>query len=104
MTRIVFPAVLLLAGYYAVFGGEYSVADLDRTRVQVEQAAVELAELETDARRLEARVTALETDPRTLERLAREDIGMIRDGEVLYRFADGGETRTSEVDRGDGGR
>ncbi len=104
MTRIVFPAVFLLAGYYAVFGGEYSVADLDRTRVQVEQAAGELAELETEARRLEARVTALETDPRTLERLAREDIGMIRDGEVLYRFADGGVPRTSEVDTRDGGR
>jgi cell division protein FtsB len=27
-------------------------------------------------------------DARTLETLAREEIGMIREGEVLYRFAD----------------
>jgi cell division protein FtsB len=102
--RLAFPAVLLLAVYYAVFGGEYSVADLDRTRVQVEQAARELHELEAEARRLEARVTALETDARTLERLAREDIGMIREGEVLYRFADGGEPRMPEVDTRNDGR
>lgn len=104
MTRIAFPAVLLLAVYYAVFGGEHSVAELDRTRVQVEQAARELADLEAEARRLQARVTALETDARTLERLAREDIGMIREGEVLYRFADGVAPRTPEVDTRNSGR
>ena len=27
------------------------------------------------------------TDPAVLERLAREHFGMIREGEVLYRFA-----------------
>jgi len=99
--RLAFPAVLLLAGYYAVFGGEYSVADLNRTRALVEEASLELAELQAEANRQEERVAALETDPRTLERLAREDFGMIRDGEVLYRFAEGGEVRTPEVDMGD---
>ena len=29
---------------------------------------------------------SLESDPATLERLARERYGMIKDGEVLYRF------------------
>jgi cell division protein FtsB len=31
-------------------------------------------------------VNALENDPATQERVAREQFGMIRDGEILYRI------------------
>ena len=44
---------------------------------------------------LRGRVEALENDPQTIETLARERFGMIRDGEVLYRFAEESEGRGS---------
>ncbi|TVP42344.1 MAG: septum formation initiator family protein [Gemmatimonadales bacterium] len=104
MRRVLFPAVLLLAAYFAVFGGEYGVADVRQTRALAAEAAQELAGIQEETRRLELRVEALEEDPRTLETLARERFGMIRDGEVLYRFAVGGPARTGEVDTSHSGR
>ena len=37
---------------------------------------------------LRARADSLENDPAAVERLAREQYGMIREGEVLYRFVE----------------
>ncbi len=98
MRRLIFPAVLLVAGYYAVFGGEYSLLDtldVDRERL----AAMETLEaMNHRADSLRLRADSLEQDDRTLETLARERFGMIRDGEILYRFA-GGEATHPEEDR-----
>jgi cell division protein FtsB len=104
MRRVLFPSVLLLAVYFAVFGGEYGMADVRQTRALAAEAAMELAGLQEEARRLELRVQALEEDPRALETLARERFGMIRDGEVLYRFAVGSPIPTGEVDTSGSGR
>jgi cell division protein FtsB len=72
--------------YYAVLGGEYSAFDLLRLgqMQEREQAALEVARVEVDS--LRARATLLESDPATIERVARERFGMVRDGELLYRF------------------
>ena len=89
LKRLVFPVLLVLAGYYAVFGGEHSWLDLRRARSAVAVESVELAEIRVEIDSLRARAESLENDPATLERLARERYGMIRDGEILYRFVDG---------------
>ncbi len=88
LRRLVLPALLGLAAYYAVFGGDYSVPDLLSVQAEVVEAEDRRSALAEEVRQLEARVDALENDPATLERLARERFGMIRDGEVLYRFAE----------------
>lgn len=87
LKRLVVPVLLLLAAYYAVFGGEYSVFELREARVDVvdEQARLKQARLEIDS--LRAELDMLEHDPATIERIAREDYGMVRAGEALYRFA-----------------
>lgn len=88
LKRLVMPGLLLTAGYFAVFGGEYSVFELREARADVlrEQARLERARLEIDSLRIE--LDKLEHDPATIERIAREDYGMVREGETLYRFAD----------------
>jgi cell division protein FtsB len=88
LTRAVVPGLALIALYYAVFGGEYSVFELRATRaaLEVERGALEALRLEIDS--LSAWADSLENDPATIERIAREDFGMIREGETLYRFAD----------------
>lgn len=87
LKRVVLPALLALAVYYAVFGGEYSIFELRQARIDIERADIELAELRARVDSLRARADALENDPATLERIARERFGMIREGETLYRFA-----------------
>ena len=96
LKRFVLPGLLLLAAYYAVFGGEYSIFEVRRARAEVEQARTELAELELRIDSLRARADSLENDDATLERIARERFGMIREGETLYRFAEPSETDGEE--------
>jgi cell division protein FtsB len=84
-------AALLLAGL-AVQAGEYSTLDWLRLRRQLaeERRAVQALEGELDSLARLAR--ALETDPVAQERAAREQFGMIRRGELLYRLVPPADT------------
>lgn len=77
-------AVVLLG--LAVLGGEYNVVDWLKLRSQLAVERAALAQLEQEIDSLEALARALETSPEVQERVAREEFGMIRDGELLYRL------------------
>ena len=73
--------VVGVALYYAIWGGDYSVWDLRRIH---EQTAVETERFQQAAQELDslrALAARLETDPGTIERVARERFGMIKQGE-----------------------
>ena len=88
MKRVILPALIGLAVYFALFGGEYSVFEVRRARAERVGLEQRLMELERTNDSLRAWVEALESDSATIERLARERYGMIREGEVLYRIAE----------------
>jgi cell division protein FtsB len=79
-------AVLTGAVLYGIFGGEYGTLDWLALRrdEQEERAAIARLTEEVDSLRRYAR--QLQTDRKLLERLARENFGMIREGEYLYRI------------------
>ena len=79
-------AVLAVALYYAALGGEYSALDLLRLRRDRRAAEDELARTRREVDSLKVQSGRLERDPATIERVARERFGMIREGETLYRF------------------
>jgi cell division protein FtsB len=87
VTSAIVPGLILVAAYYALFGGEYSLLELRAARDAVLVERSELALLEQQIDSLAAWSDSLRNDPVTLERIAREQFGMIRDGETLYRFA-----------------
>ena len=95
LKRYTLPAILGLALYFALFGGEHTHLELLEARSAIEEESQALAELHLKVDSLEARADSLENDPATLERVARERYGMIREGEILYRFA---EPADSEAD------
>ncbi len=88
MRRVILPALLGLALYYALFGGEYSVFELRRARIEREREAAVLAERRRQIDSLRAWADSLNVDSATLERIARERFGMIQEGEILYRYAE----------------
>ena len=76
------------AAYYALFGGEYSLFEarkLERERAREQQR---LTEARLEVTTLRARADSLQHDSATLERIAREKYGLIKEGERLYRFVD----------------
>ena len=67
-------------------GGEYSTLDWLQLRAQLADARRSVRELEVALDSLDRLARALETDPWAQERAAREQFGMIRKGETLYRL------------------
>lgn len=86
LKRFVLPALIGLATYFVLFGGEYSLFEVRRARADRAEQAERLAEVERVNDSLRAWGDSLEADSATIERVARERYGMIRDGEVLYRI------------------
>jgi cell division protein FtsB len=83
----------------AVFGfagGEYSTIDWWKLRQSVRQEEQAVARLRLEIDNLTEEAVALETDPATQERVAREALGMLRPGEILYRVERGEGRRERE--------
>jgi cell division protein FtsB len=97
---------VFLAGalYFALFGGDYSYFELRRVRREqaAEQLRLEQSRAEVEA--LKAREDSLLHDSATIERIARERYGLIRDGERLYRFVQDSAGAESAKGQGPGAR
>ena len=76
-------AIGLLA--LAAWGGEYGTADWITIRRQLADERARVAGLRVELDSLARLANDLETNPVVQERVAREQFGMIRDGETLYR-------------------
>jgi len=88
MTAGAQAALAAAAVYFALFGGEYGAGEIRAMERHAETLEARVAEMRGAVDSLRAWADRLERDPATLERVARERYGMIRDGEVLYRFVE----------------
>jgi cell division protein FtsB len=79
-------AMVALALLFAVQGGEYSTWDFLTLRREEADEKGRIAELRKEVDSLEKEAVAIERDPATQERLARELYGMLRKGEFVYNI------------------
>ena len=89
--RAIFLLWLLGGGaalWFAVQGGEYGTVDLIRQRGQRARLDREIDSLRRAVDSLTRYKQQVLTDPATQERIAREEFGMIRGKELLYRITD----------------
>jgi cell division protein FtsB len=94
--RLIFALILLGGLFFAVQGGEYSTMDLWRQRERQKLLFAQTDSLSREVDSLRKMVKAIQTDPATQERIAREEFGMIRGNkEILYRFGDSAETTST---------
>lgn len=78
--------VFLSAVVFALAGGEYGTLDWLELRRQEREEARAIADLTFEVDSLKRYARAVETDRRLMEQIAREEFGMIRKGEFLYRL------------------
>jgi cell division protein FtsB len=81
-------AVLAVAGVLLImavtaFFGKKGVMDLRRDRRTLASQAERIRELESRKARLESEIVRLETDPRAVEKAAREKLGLVEPGEKV---------------------
>jgi cell division protein FtsB len=87
VTRGQWVALAVFAGgvLFGAFGGEYGTLDWWQLHQQVKEERAAIARLTVQIDSLAKEANALEHDPAEQERVAREQFGMIRPGEILYR-------------------
>ena len=79
---------LLALLVHDVFGTHGFLA-MRRTRAEIEKVQRDIDRLSKENLELAEEVKALKSDPRYIEKIAREDLGLARDGEVIIRIPQG---------------
>jgi cell division protein FtsB len=84
-TAAVTVAVLAVAAGLAVYGGN-GVLRVRAIRAEIQALEREVSSLRERSDKLAATVDKLRNDPAYIEKLAREDLGYVREGETVLKF------------------
>jgi cell division protein FtsL len=56
-----------------------------RSQREVSEVQSQIQEMDSENQRLQERVNALKSDPEAIERIAREEMGLARPGEYIFK-------------------
>lgn len=76
---------LVLLALQDIFGA-HGVLAMRQTQLRAADIRQQIKQLDDENRKLEARVKALKTDSTTIERIAREENGLARPGEFIFKI------------------
>ncbi|HMK51025.1 MAG TPA: septum formation initiator family protein [Thermodesulfobacteriota bacterium] len=91
---IVIP--LLIIGILTFFG-EKGILHLLRLQKELVRIKEKNTKLEVENQKLKEEVKRLQTDKRYIEEIARKELGMVKEGEIIYQF-DSPSTRKGGAD------
>jgi len=83
--REILMLALLVLGIHDVFGA-HGVLAMRRTQTEMEQLHSDIARLNDENGKLTSEVKSLKTDPKSIERIAREEMGLARPGEMIFKL------------------
>lgn len=83
--RTILGIVVIALAIHDVFGPHGFLA-MRRTQDEIEQFSAEMQKLNQENQSLSDEVTSLKSDPRLIERIAREDMGLARPGEMIFKL------------------
>ncbi len=78
--------LLLMALVAHVLFGEHGFLAMRREQKEVEKLRQEISKLNDDNQKLSGEIQALKTDPQLIERIAREEMGLARHGELIFKL------------------
>ena len=84
--------LLLLLLQYRLWLAEGGLAEVVRLRERIESERERNEMLEARNHSLEQQVLELQSGKRVIEQRAREDLGLIKEGEIYYQFPSNQET------------
>lgn len=83
--RTILGLAILALAIHDVFGPHGFLA-MRRTRKEIQQFSAEMQQLNKENQALSQEVLSLKSDPRLIERIAREDMGLARPGELIFKL------------------
>lgn len=83
---IVILAIGVLALVVHDVFGDHGFLAMRRNQKQAEKLQQEIQQLDQENQRITGEVEALKTDPRAIERIAREQMGLAKPGEYVIRL------------------
>ena len=79
--------LLLAVAMHGVFG-PYGFLSMRRTQAEIQRLQDDMQRLNKENAALSGEIRALKTDPAAIERVAREDMGLAKPGEMIFRLPD----------------
>jgi cell division protein FtsB len=70
-----------------IFGTHGFIA-MRRTQLEIEQVREQIGKVNEENKSLTEQVNSLKTDPKSIERIAREEMGLARPGEMIFKLPD----------------
>ena len=83
--RKILGGALFLLALHDVFGAHGFLA-MWRTQQAMKRLAGEVTRLNKENSELSSQVNSLKTDPKAIERIAREEMGLARPGEMIFKL------------------
>ncbi|HSP13673.1 MAG TPA: septum formation initiator family protein [Thermoanaerobaculia bacterium] len=89
-TQVTLKAVILLSGVLTLvflvsfFFSDRGIAELQHARRRVDDLHTDIQRLQTENARLRGEIDSAKKSTWAVERIAREDLGMSKKGEVVY--------------------
>ena len=90
MRRILGFALFALL-VHDVFGPHGFIA-MRRTQKEIDQIREQIGKVNDENKSLTEQVNSLKSDPRSIERIAREEMGLARPGEMIFKIPDTAKT------------
>jgi cell division protein FtsB len=75
----------LIFGFFTVFGDK-GILHLFRFQKELARIKEANAKMEEENRKLREEVKRLQVEKRYIEEIARKELGMVKEGEVIYQF------------------
>jgi cell division protein FtsB len=85
--RHILILALLALLVHDIFGAHGFIA-MRRTQKEIADIRDQIGKINTENKSLSEQVTSLKSDPKAIERIAREEMGLARPGELIYKLPD----------------
>jgi cell division protein FtsL len=84
-TRQILVLALFALLVHDIFGTHGFIA-MRRTQMEIEQIREQIGKVNEENKSLTDQVNSLKTDPKSIERIAREEMGLARPGEMIFKL------------------
>ena len=82
--------IILILGVFLVYPGYLDLRKFNQELVRLDEKIIELEETNENLRR---EIEALQEDRFYLEKVARENLGLVRPGEIIYKIISSSELK-----------